>query len=208
MLDDQHQPLNPAFNASRRRDLDVSEMIGLVKGVLADSVVSAAEAMLLRDWAMAHTETVSTFPGNLLYARLQRIFADGAVTAEEQEDLADLLRQMVGGTAGIIAGEDAATTLPLTLPPPPLTFEGRVFVFTGKFAFGPRTVCEGAVSSLGGRAVSAVTRDIHYLVIGTFGSRDWIHTSHGRKIEQAVGLRSKGHPVAILSEDYWASALP
>lgn len=208
MLDDQRQPLNLALNAARRRDRDISEMIGLVKGVLADGVVTAAEAMLLRDWAAAHPETVATFPGDRLLARLERIFADGVVNQEEQEDLADLLRQMVGGTAGIIAGEDAATTLPLTLPQPPLIFDGRTFVFTGKFAFGPRSVCESAVASLGAKCGSAVTRDIHYLVIGTFGSRDWIHTSHGRKIEQAVGLRSRGHPVAILSEDHWAAAIP
>ena len=208
MLDDQRQPVSIALNAARRRDRDVSEMIGLAKGVLADGVVTAAEAALLRDWAAAHPEAVSAFPGDLLFSRLQRIFADGVVSPEEQEDLADLLRQLVGGTAGIIAGEDAALVLPLTLPPPVITFQGRTFVFTGKFAFGPRSACESSVTSLGGRCGSSVTRDIHYLVIGTFGSRDWIHTSHGRKIEQAVGLRSKAQQVAILAEDHWAASPP
>ena len=208
MLDDQHQPVSLAFNAARRRDRDISEMIGLAKGVLADGVVTAAEAALLRDWAAAHPDAVAAFPGDLLFRRLQRIFADGVVSLEEQEDLADLLRQLVGGTAGIIAGEDAATALPLTLPRPVIGFEGRTFVFTGKFAFGPRSVCESSVNSLGGRCGSSVTRDVHYLVIGTFGSRDWIHTSHGRKIEQAVDLRSKGHQVAIVAEDHWATSLP
>ena len=207
MRDDQNQPTNLAFNSARRRDRDIAEMIGLAKGILADGVVTAVEATLLRDWAAAHPETVSTFPGDLLHARLARIFADGSVSADEQEDLADLLRQMVGGKTGIIAGEDAATTLPLCKPKPPIEFANRMFVFTGKFAYGTRAECERAVAMLSGRSWSAVTQSIDYLVIGTFGSRDWIQTSHGRKIEQAVELRSSGHRLAIVSEDHWAAAL-
>ncbi len=208
MRDEDGQPLNPAFNAARRLDRDISEMLGLAKGMLADGVVSPSEAALLNDWARLHPETVSCWPGNVLLSRLDRVFADGVVTPEEQSDLADLLRQLTGGAAGVLAGDTASTTLPIDTPPPELVFPGHTFVFTGKFAFGPRRVCEGAVTTLGARAGSSITRDTHYLVIGTFGSRDWIHTSHGRKIEQAVTLRSAGGAIAILSEDHWAAALP
>jgi len=31
-----------------------------------------------------------------------------------------------------------------------------------------------------------------FLVIGAIGSRDWIHSTHGRKIEAAVKLREQG----------------
>jgi NAD-dependent DNA ligase len=165
-------------------------MLGLAKDVLADGVVSAAEASLLHDWARLHPDSVASWPGKILLARLERIFADGVVTPEEQLDLADLLQQLTGGSAGILAGDSAATTLPIDTPPPVLAFPGRTFVFTGKFAFGPRRVCEAAVASLGARAGSSITRETNYLVIGTFGSRDWIHTSHGRKIEEAVALRA------------------
>jgi NAD-dependent DNA ligase len=200
--------MNRAFNAARRLDRDISEMLGLAKGMLADGVVSPSEAVLLNDWARLHPETVSCWPGNVLLSRLDRVFADGVVTQEEQSDLAELLRQLTGGEAGVLAGDTAATTLPIDVPPPELLFPGRTFVFTGKFAFGPRRVCENAVTTLGARAGSSITRDTHYLVIGTFGSRDWIHTSHGRKIEEAVALRSDGGAIAILSEDHWAAALP
>lgn len=209
MVRDSHgQPLNSEFNVARRRDRDIAEMLGLAKGILADGVVSPAEASLLRDWSRQHPECVSSWPGNVLHQRLERVFLDGVVSQEEQEDLAALLRDLVGGQAGIIAGEDAASSLPLDQPPPPVEFTGALFVFTGKFAFGPRKVCEEAVVKLGGRCGSNVTRDLRYLVVGTFGSRDWIQSSYGRKIEQAVEYRTRGDRVAILSEDYWAAALP
>lgn len=208
MRDSHGQPLNTQFNAARRKDRDIAEMLGLAKGIIADGRVSRGEAVLLRDWSRQHPECVSAWPGNVLHDRFKRIFADGVVTPEEQTDLAELLRDLVGGQAGIIAGNDAATALPVDQPPPPVEFNGALFVFTGKFAFGPRRVCEQAVTALGGRCGSTVTRDMRYLIVGTFGSRDWIQSSYGRKIEQAVDYRSRGDRVAILAEDYWASALP
>jgi hypothetical protein len=50
--------------------------------------------------------------------------------------------------------------------------------------------------------------ETNYVVIGTFGSRDWVHTSFGRKIEKAVDYRTKGYPLAIITEDHWAAQLP
>jgi NAD-dependent DNA ligase len=208
MRDDHGQPLNTSFNAARRKDRDIAEMLGLAKGVLADGMVSSSEAELLRVWARNHPECVAEWPGNALYHRLERVFADEVVTPDEQEDLAQLLRDLVGGRAGIIAGDDAASTLPLDVPLPPVDFDGAVFVFTGRFAFGPRKICEQAVATLGAQCASSVTCKTRYVVVGTFGSRDWAQTSYGRKIEQAVELRSKGEHIAILSEDHWATALP
>jgi len=142
-----------------------------------------------------------------LHARLARIYEDGRVDETERQDLAELLTALVGGQAGIIVGEDAATDLPIDQPPPPLIWRGSVFVFTGKFAFGPRAECERQVMRLGGMCESSVTRRTNYLVIGTFGSRDWVHTSFGRKIEKAVEYRNAGQPLAIVNEDHWAAAL-
>ena len=81
-------------------------------------------------------------------------------------------------------------------------------MFTGKFAFGPRKECERQVHSLGGRCEESVTQQTNYLIVGTFGSRDWVHTSFGRKIEKAVAYRRSGMGLAIISEDHWAGLLP
>ena len=49
----------------------------------------------------------------------------------------------------------------------------------------------------------AVTKQSQVLVIGAIGSSDWIHSSHGRKIEKAVKYRSAGIPLSIVSEEHW-----
>lgn len=207
-VDPHGQPFNIRFNRARRAERDVSEMLGLAKGVLADGVVTEAEAALLVSWAAGHPDATEQWPVSILKARLDRVFADRRVDEAERRDLADLLESIVGGKAGIIVGEDAATELPVDRPPPEILWTGCVFVFTGKFAFGPRADCERQAVKLGGACERAVTRRTRYLIIGTFGNRDWVHTSFGRKIEKAVQYRDDGLPLAIVAEDHWASALP
>ena len=208
MLDPDGQPLNLAFNRARRTERDVCELLGLAKGLLGDGVVSDSEATLLRDWVRRHPDAHDYWPISALCQRLERAYSDGVVDEGERLDLAELLESIVGGQAGVIAGADAPTELPLDRPPPSITWHGSVFVLTGKFAFGPRKDCERQVHNLGGDCDPNLTQRTNYLIIGTFGSRDWVHTSFGRKIEKAVAYRKAGHRLAILAEDHWAGSLP
>lgn len=48
-----------------------------------------------------------------------------------------------------------------------------------------------------------VTKKVNYLVIGELASRDWVASSHGRKIEKALVFKEKGVPVMMLSEKDW-----
>lgn len=207
-LDSDGQPISKFIGAAHREDRDVAEILGVAKGLLADGIVLPIEAEYLADWINSHPDAASTWPCSVLADRLNRIFDDGVVTEAERLDLKELLDSLVGGQAGMIGGEAAATTLPLDSPPPPVLFPGRSFAFTGKFAMGPRDECERMTVNAGGACGSGPTKQTNYLVIGTFASRDWIQTSHGRKIEKAVQYRDAGVPIAIIAEDHWAGALP
>ena len=207
-LDADGQPNNLRFQQARRTERDVSEFLGLAKGVLADGLVAEAEAHLIRAWIAGHPDAVHHWPISALTERLERIYADGRVDEAERRDLAELLAALVGGQAGMLVGQDTATDLPIDRPAPPIVWTGSVFVFTGKFVFAPRAECERQVTRLGGLPESNITRRTRYLVIGTFGSRDWVQTSFGRKIQQAVDYREAGQPLAIVNEDHWAASLP
>ena len=206
-LDPDGQPLNLAFNRARRTERDISEMLGLVKGLLCDGLVTDDEARLLRDWSQKHVDAHDYWAIGTINQRLQQVFADGRIDEVERADLADLLTSLVGGEAGMIAGDDASTALPLDQPPPTIVWGSSVFVLTGRFAFGPRRDCERQVENLGGRCETSITKRTNYVVIGTFGSRDWVHTSFGRKLEKAVKYRADGLPLSIVGEDHWARAI-
>lgn len=191
----------------RRRDRSVDELIGLCRGFLADGAIVVQEAEFLRDWVDRHAEFRNDFPYNIIYQRLHDALQDGVIDSDEEAALLDCIAKLVGGE---FAGEEVAslaTTLPLDDPAPSISFTGKSFVVTGTFSFGPRRlVCE-AIESRGGEVKPSLTKSVSYLVIGTVGARDWIHSSYGRKIETAVDLRQQGVPIAIVSELNWQQCL-
>jgi NAD-dependent DNA ligase len=145
------------------------------------------------------------WPFNDILARIERIFEDGRCDDEERAELKSVMEALCGHVSRSSPSETYSTTLPLDTPPPdPLVFPRRVFVVTGKFAFGARSKVMGAIKTRGGiPSDSAPTRETHYLVIGTFASRDWANTNYGRKIEKAVELRKSRSGIAIVSEEHW-----
>jgi hypothetical protein len=208
MSSDPHgQPFNIRFNRARRAERDLSEFLGLAKGLLADGEISLAETDAITKWIINHSDAIEQWPLNRLAARLNSIYADGGVDDEERADLAELLSSIVGGDAGIIVGEDAATTLPIDDPPPEFNWQGTIFVFTGKFAFGTRKDCQRKVIQLGGTCEDNITMRTDYVIIGTFGSRDWVHTSFGRKIQKAIEYRAAGGKPFIVAEDHWSGCV-
>lgn len=204
MLDAHGQP-DPGFNAPRRIDRGITEMFGLTKGLLADGTVAEGEARLLWDWIAANQDVAQCWPGNELTRRLKAVFADGHVSAEELDDLREIMRRAVGGIAGIHDTKNTSTALPFNDPQPPLEITDRVFVLTGRFACGCRSECEERVKRAGGWVEKNVTARTDILVVGYYGSRDWIQTAHGRKIEKAVRYREKHGRPWIISEEHWAT---
>ena len=200
-------PLSP-FQHSRQLDQSIAEMLKVIRRVLADGVVTAEEAAALSAWTTDHPEVVEAWPGKVLAHRLERIFRDGRVDDEEREDLQRLLRALAGGDWGVRVSEGGPGGIPLSEPPPVLVFPEQRFVFAGEFAFGPLSACESAVEALGGQTAREVTPEADVLVIGTFGAADWGVSPEAGQIETALKLREDGHPIAIVSEDYWESSLP
>ena len=83
----------------------------------------------------------------------------------------------------------------------------QVYVFTGRFAYGTRADCEREATERGSACASNVTRRTSFLVVGTFGSRDWKFSPFGNKILRAVELRDSGVGISVVGEDHWASTL-
>ena len=101
----------------------------------------------------------------------------------------------------------APNDLPFNQPVPELEWNGRLFVFTGTMAYGPRKDCQALVEEKGGLIGGSVSKKTHYLIVGSIGNEQWRHSSYGLKIMKAVELRDSGCPIAILGEDHWQRAL-
>lgn len=196
------------LQAQRRIEQGLAEMVGLVRGVVADGVVSSGEATNLSEWTKANPEPAARWPANILTRSLGRIFADGRLDRRERDRLGALLAQLAQNPQGIGRGFPLATDLPITRPEPDVVFEGQTFVFAGELAYGPTRACEREVLELGGTCERSVNRRTDYVVIGSLAASDWAQGAFGTLVDEVVQYRSRGVPIAIITEEHWASALP
>ena len=158
-------------------------------------------------WLEANREIANHWPANVLYARISKLMSDDHLDSKEQRELIDTLREITGAPTHSVAVKSGSTPLPLCRPLPVVTFPGKVFCFTGKFVSGTRDCVQSTVVALGAEVKSSPTNKTNYLVIGSIGSTDWIHSTHGRKIEKAVRLRDEGKPIHIVAEEHWARCI-
>ena len=201
--DDNGQP-SVFLNAEHRSVRSTTEVIGFLRGIMADGIVTEREVISLAKWLCANTEN-DQWPVGVIVERVGRVMQDGVLEPHELTDLKELFEQVIGGPPDHSGNKP--TKLPLTEPHPPIQFSERVFVFTGRFVLGSRKYCEGLVAERGGLCHPRVTRKTSYVVIGGFSSRDWLETTFGRKILAAVEYADCGLPIAIVDEKHFASHL-
>jgi len=208
MLDEHGQTKNRAINYHRNFRKTVESLLGICHGLLANNELDDSEILFLDNWMKENRDVTLSWPGDVIAERVQRVLADGVITAEETADLKETLEKIVGAGLyedGITSG--MATSFPVEQVDA-IDFNGRSFCFTGRFLFGSRNACHNAVEERGGIAAKGVTRNLSYLVIGTLASRDWAHTSHGRKIEKVMQY-NEGVDIRtfVLAEEDWVKCL-
>jgi hypothetical protein len=175
-----------ALQAQRRIEQGLAEMMGLVRGVVADGVVSSDEANRLSEWTHANPETAARWPANILARRLGRIFADGRLDGRERDRLGAVLAQLAQNPEAIGRGFPLATDLPITHPAPEVVFERQTFVFAGELAYGPTRACEREVMELGGTCERTINRRTDYVVIGALSANDWRQAAFGPLGDEGV----------------------
>jgi len=198
------QPVVSSVCSARVAERNIDELIGLCKGIMADGSIIQTEAEFLLHWMEANQSAAHQWPANVLYSRINDYLSDGVLDESEKEELFLLLKQITGGESISESVQSMATTLPLDMPPPDIKFEEHIFCLTGTFTVGSRDKVTKLIESKGGRCVKAPTQKTDYLIIGIVGSRDWIHSTHGRKIETAMEWRDSGEvAISIVSEEHW-----
>ncbi len=196
-------PQSGAESKTHLLERGINELIGLCKGIIADGKVDPNEAKFLRSWLENNQQVADLWPANVLQERLVKIFSDGIVDEQEQEELTRLLARFTGGTPGVSDAEPLATRLPLDDPEPKVEFKGKSFCFTGILVMGSKARCRENIEERGGIYHNQPQRKTDYLVIGALGSPFWTHSTHGEKVELVLANRESGGKTAIVSEEHW-----
>ena len=194
--------------ASSRRiaNRNMDELIGMCRMALADGAVDDAEARYLLQWIESNYQAIQQWPGNVLYERVATALIDGRIDPEEESELLEIIHKVAGGEPQADAPR-VSGAIPFDDPAPPITFPDRSFLLTGQFVYGSRKLVSAAIEERGGILSATCTKKTQFLVIGTFGSDEWLHSTHGLKIMRAVELKEAGAGPAIVSERHWTDHL-
>lgn len=126
-------------------------------------------------------------------------------------DEAAMLAQALQDAAGVNFSETGCVTPDAIAFPADdceVFFSNATFCLTGKFFYGSRGECETATTEAGGTCMGSVNRNTRYLVIGSAGAtKSWKQATYGQKIDSAMKLKEKGHPIQIITEETWCTAL-
>jgi hypothetical protein len=192
-----------ADDNKRPQDIDgvVNLLLGFLQGISADNQLLDKEIGLLAH-IMATDAASLTWPGNLLNKRLQRIIEEGYISDEERGELLGLIKQITGENfteTGLAVGMATKVFADGDV----MSINGKRVCFTGKFFSDTRFNLEEQAKALGAEPVKSMNKMVNVLIIGGLASRDWMFTSHGRKIEVAIKAKNEGCNIQIINEEDW-----
>ena len=184
---------------------------GLVHGIMADGELSNREVAALSSWVNANDFLAGTYPFDEIHGMLCAILSDGKISENERNQLMALFSNFLDFTSSFNLTRANFNELreKYSIPGicaacPDVSFEGKLFCFTGESLRAKRAEIADIIASLGGTLRSSVSAKTDYLIVGNSGNPCWAYACYGRKIEEAVNLRRAGAKVVIVNEtDFW-----
>lgn len=90
------------LSKARFNSIDIPELIGLCRGVLADGTINLAEAKFILQWLNDRSNVLETWPADELHKLLCSALADGALSEEEEIELSELLEEVIGDPVAVL----------------------------------------------------------------------------------------------------------
>ena len=195
------------YNEKKITERQLSELIGLCRGIIADGQVNQAEADFVYKWLVANEKLATSNPiAATLLLRINDMLQDGLLEEDESAELLETLTHFVG-ESGELGDDTESTVMPLCDPPPKVLLDMNIFCFSGTFEYGSRADCEDALRAVSAIRAKDINTKVDYLVVGKYTNQEWSNSVYGRKIEKAMEYREKYGIPKIISEEHWLKAM-
>lgn len=104
MLINLHNKKNQAKKSSDERfnAIDIPELTGLCKGVLADGTINLEEAKFIQRWLLDRRNVLNTWPADVLHKLLGKVLEDGKLSDSEEAELIELLEEISGEPVSVM----------------------------------------------------------------------------------------------------------
>lgn len=183
---------------------------GIMAGIAADGKITEQELRGLRIWLNDHSHLKTIWPYDEVDSLVTSVMADGIIDDKEHETLLKFFMEFM------LLADDVTLTSPtlngenifgICASCPDIEFTDSTFCFTGESPLFKRKLLAQQVAARGGFFVNTVSKKVNYLVVGANGNPNWAYACYGRKIEQAIDLRRKGHTLVIVHENDYHDAI-
>ena len=137
---------------------------GMLHGLLADGELSDREISTLKTWIDANDYLAGTYPFDEINSLLYVILEDRKITAEERDQLKAFIANVIDFKSSYNLSEKDFSLLRekysvggICAISPELTFDGKLFCFTGESYRAKRSEIADIICSLGGEVRSGVS---------------------------------------------------
>ena len=186
-------------------------LLGMIHGMMADRELSDEEIRNLKLWLENNDFLRGTYPFDEIDTLIHTVLEDKVITEDERNLLTAFLSTVIEykDSRNLCEADFADLRSQYSVSGicsfcPDITFDGKLFCFTGQSYRGTRAELVQEIEALGGKFRSSVTGKTDYLVVGNAGNPCWAYSCYGRKIEEAMALRKEGAKVQIINEtDFW-----
>lgn len=189
----------------------IQYLSGLIHGVMADGTLSDTEIQRLHTWINDNDYLQGTYPFDELSSLIQATMADGKISDDERNMLTAFFSTIIDfkdswnlREPDFAALREKYSVRGICAFCPEISFDGKIFCFTGKSSVCDRSTIADEIVALGGIFRSSVSRKTDYLIVGDDGNPCWAYSCYGRKVEDAIALRKAGVSIQIINEhDFW-----
>lgn len=184
---------------------NLQRLHAILGGIIADTRISEEELRGLSDWMENHDHLRSCWPFDEVGSLITSVLKDKRIDDEEHAKLHSFFSEFIAladdrTITSPLVKRDNQTIVGLCAVCPEISFDGKLFVFTGASARFNRPQLAETISSLGGKLAPNMSKKVDYLVIGSEGNPSWAYACYGRKVEQAIELRRSGVRLLIVHE--------
>lgn len=185
---------------------DIQFLHGLVAGIASDNKINLKEIEVLRAWLDKKEYLKGTWPYDEFYSLCLSSLRDGVIDEEERANLIRYFKEFMNLNDNQLHLK-IDTMAPLSgicAIDPVIEFDYKRFVITGKSTKVSQTKIKDLIEDWAGQVDQNVSDQTDYLIVMAEGNSAWTFSAFGRKVEEAVELRKKGHKIVIVHEgDLW-----
>lgn len=168
------------------------ELVSMLAQISEGWTLSSGDVMFVNDWFAAHGDLIGKQPFDRVSAAVQTATADGILEQSELDELLVLFQEVANPLSNhCVACPDVEQA----------DLSGKKICLTGEFEHGSRSAIGNLLIQKGAEISQSVTKKTAYLVVGGFGSNNWVAGNYGSKVKLALALQEKGNPIQIMREN-------